>query len=146
MSPVDRNGLEILERDACLELLATATIGRLAYTSGGVPAVVPVNVALAGDLVLFRLGKGSALATVYSGKLVALETDAIDPDTCCGWSVNVVGAPAEIPAALAGAAGQGLKSWLRSDTTRLFSLKTDDVKGRRLLPRPADGTESSGGT
>lgn len=135
MSPMDRNGLEILEPAECLRLFATATVGRLAYTSGGIPAVIPVNVALA-EQVLFRLGTGAALAAIYDHQLVALEVDAIDLDACCGWSVNVVGTPTEVPAALAGAVGHLVRSWLRPDTTRLFSLQTTHVTGRRLLPGP----------
>ena len=146
MSPTDRNGLEILERAECLQLLATGTVGRLAYCRGGVPAVIPVNVALAGERVLFRLGTGAALAAIYSRELVVLEVDAIDLDGCCDWSVNIVGSPTEVPAALAGAAGQGLRSWLRPDTTRLFSLGTEHVEGRRLPPpRPATSAMTAAG-
>lgn len=131
---VDRNGLEILARDECLRLLATATVGRLAYMRSGVPAVVPINIALVTDQVMFRLGTGAALAAIYDRQLVAVEVDLVDLDACCGWSVNVVGAPTEVPAALAGAAGPALRSWLRPDVTRLFGLGSDHVSGRRLLP------------
>jgi uncharacterized protein len=40
---VDRNGLEVLGRDACLRLLASATLGRVGVSSGALPSVVPVN-------------------------------------------------------------------------------------------------------
>ncbi len=40
---VDRNGLEVLEREECLRLLAGATIGRLGITIGTLPVVLPVN-------------------------------------------------------------------------------------------------------
>ena len=135
MGPVDRNGLEVLERAECLQLLATSKIGRLAYSRGGTLAVIPVNVACADDRMLFRLGTGAALAAVYDKQLLTLEVDAIDLDTWCGWSVNIVGTPEEIPAALAGTVGQGLRSWLRPESTRLFSLRTDHLEGRRLAPR-----------
>ena len=134
MGPVDRNGLEVLERAECLQLLATSKIGRLAYSRGGTLAVIPVNVACADDRMLFRLGTGAALAAVYDKQLLTLEVDAIDLDTWCGWSINIVGAPEEIPAALAGTVGQGLRSWLRPESTRLFSLRTDHLEGRRLAP------------
>jgi len=133
MSALDRNGLEILERAECLGLLAGVTLGRLAYTHGGVPAVIPINVALEGDEILFRLGTGAALVALYDRQVVALEIEAIDLDACCGWSINVVGAPAEIPAARAAESGQKLRSWLRPDATRLFRLATAHIDGRRLL-------------
>lgn len=132
-SRTDRNGLEILDRQACLDLLATVSIGRLAYVTGGVPKVVPLNVALDGDRVLFRLSTGNALAAIESGQLVTLEVDDFDPDTCCGWSVAATGVATEIPAALAAEPGAGCRSWLRGTVGRLFRLPTDEIEGRRLL-------------
>jgi hypothetical protein len=138
MSTVDRNGLEILERAECLRLLATATMGRLAYVHSGIPAVIPVNVALAEDTLLFRLGTGGALAAIYARQPVTLEVDAIDLDACCGWSINITGSPLEIAAATAASAGQELRSWLRPNATRLFRLGTEHLEGRRLAgPVPA---------
>src|SRR3546814_12296096 len=101
----DRNGLEILDRQACLDLLATVAIGRLAYLTGGVPRVVPLNVALDGDRVVFRLSTGNALAAIESRQFVTLEVDDFDLDACCGWSVAVTGVAAEVPAALAAEPG-----------------------------------------
>ena len=37
---VDCNGLEILDRGECLRLLSLATLGRVAITSGALPARV----------------------------------------------------------------------------------------------------------
>lgn len=135
--PVDRNGLEILERAEALQLVATATVGRLAYVSRGVPAVVPVNIGLADDdQVLFRLGTGRALAAIYARELIALEVDDIDLDAAGGWSVNIVGTPIEVCAALAVAAGANLRSWVQSEGSRLFRLGTDHLAGRRLVAKP----------
>ena len=58
---VDRNGLEVLDRDECLRLLAFATIGRVGFTSGALPAVLPVNFHLDGERILVRTGRGSKL-------------------------------------------------------------------------------------
>ena len=40
---IDRNGLEVLERDECLQLVRDASLGRLGLTSGALPTVLPVN-------------------------------------------------------------------------------------------------------
>ena len=40
---IDRNGLEVLDRDECLRLLGTATLGRVGITFGALPVVLPVN-------------------------------------------------------------------------------------------------------
>lgn len=131
---VDRNGLEVLDRAACLDLLATAPLGRLAYLSRTVPRVIPLNLMLDGDRLLFRLGTGGALAAVESGQLVTLEADEFDHESGSGWSVSVVGIASEIPAALAAEPGRRLRSWLRGTTGRVFRLRTDEIEGRRLLP------------
>jgi len=129
----DRNGLEILDRRACLDLLATVAIGRLAYVTGGAPRVIPLNVTLDGDRVLFRLSTGNALAAIESGQFVTLEVDDFDPLTCCGWSVAVTGVATEIPAVVAAHPGDGCRSWLRGSIGRVFLLPTAEVEGRRLL-------------
>jgi nitroimidazol reductase NimA-like FMN-containing flavoprotein (pyridoxamine 5'-phosphate oxidase superfamily) len=46
---IDRNGLEVLDRDECLRLLATATLGRIGLTSQSLPTVLPVNFILEGE-------------------------------------------------------------------------------------------------
>lgn len=132
--PRDRNGLEVLDRAECLRLLADARIGRLAYIGRGLPSIIPVNIALDEDQVVFRLSTGGALVAINGGQLVALEVDQVNVEDCCGWSVTVVGLPAEVPGALAGSAGVSLACWLRSDQARLFRLGSEHVEGRRLLP------------
>lgn len=138
----DRNGLEILDRQACLDLLATVAIGRLAYVTGGVPRVVPLNVALDRNHVVFRLSTGNALAAIESRQLVTLEVDDFDPAACFGWSVAVTGVAAEVPAALADQPGAGCRSWLRGSVGRVFRLSTDEIEGRRLLADAVPGTAS----
>src|SRR3546814_12629558 len=101
----DRNGLEILDRQACLDLLATVAIGRLAYLTGGVPRVAPLNVALDGDRVVFRLSTGHALAAIDSRQFVTLEVDDFDLDPCCGWRVAVPCVVRAVPATLAASPG-----------------------------------------
>lgn len=77
---VDRNGLQVLDRATCLDLLATAVFGRLAYVSGGTPRVIPLNLVLEDEAVLFRLSTGGALTAITSRQLVALEVDELDPE------------------------------------------------------------------
>jgi len=118
-------------------------IGRLAYVAGSIARVIPINVALDGDTVLFRLSTGNALAAIESGQLVTIEVDDFDGDTCCGWSVTVTGVAAEIPAALADQTAARCHSWLRGRIGRVFRLPTGEVDGRRLLPDAATGAASA---
>jgi nitroimidazol reductase NimA-like FMN-containing flavoprotein (pyridoxamine 5'-phosphate oxidase superfamily) len=81
---------EVLERDECLRLLASQTVGRLAVMVGGYPQVTPVNFALDDDMVVFRSGPGAKLsAAVYRN--VSFEVDQIDVTNRSGWSVLVTG-------------------------------------------------------
>ena len=133
---VDRNGLEVLERTASLALLATARLARLGYVSeGGQPVIIPLNVVLEGDAVLFRLSTGGALAAITARKHIVLEIDALDPDGCGGWSVSIRGVAIEVPAQLAAWSGTPcMSSVLRGSSGRLFRVETADIDGRRLLP------------
>lgn len=139
----DRNGLEILGHAECIRLLERAHVGRLGYARGDVPAVVPVVIALDGDRVLFPLTTGGALAAICAGQLLVLEVDEIDLERCEGWSVNVVGLPAEVPGVLAEDAGACLTRWPGLRIGRLFQLDTRHVEGRRAQGDPERTLRSS---
>lgn len=85
------DGLEVLAREECLELLAGASVGRVVYTDGGLPAVLPVTYALDGGAVLFSTRAGSRLASATDGTVVAFEVDDVEPALQVGWSVSVLG-------------------------------------------------------
>ena len=71
----DGDGLEALAREQCVELLDTASIGRVVFTDGGLPVVLPVTFVLDGDAVVFRTRAGSRLAGITSGSVLAFEVD-----------------------------------------------------------------------
>jgi len=85
---VDRNGLEVLDRDERLQLLGGATIGRIGVTSGALPAVLPVNLWLSGDRIVVRTGDGSKLDAAAPDAVVAFEADDLNPihHSGCAWS------------------------------------------------------------
>jgi hypothetical protein len=127
---IDRNGLEILDRDECLRLLATATIGRIAISRSALPMLLPVSYELCDDRVLLCARSGTALAGAAGG-VVAFEVDVIDPQSHDGWSVMVVGV-----ARRAGDAGDGdppipghLARW--GGAGDLLEVSTELTSGRR---------------
>ncbi|MCM3266172.1 pyridoxamine 5'-phosphate oxidase family protein [Streptomyces thermoviolaceus] len=86
------DGFRELERRECLELLATAPVGRIVHTRHALPAVLPVNFALDDDAaVLVRTSAASELARAVDGAVVALEADEVDAAAHSGWSVVVTG-------------------------------------------------------
>ena len=59
--------LEDLGRAECLDLLATAAVGRVGLLVDGRPEVLPVNYALDGETVLFRTAEGTAIPLPLAG-------------------------------------------------------------------------------
>src|SRR5204862_2980903 len=92
----DRNGLEILDRAACVRLLGTVSLGRVGITVGALPTILPINFRIDGDRILFRSGVGTKLDAATRGAVVAFEADDFDPLYHSGWSVVVTGVAREV--------------------------------------------------
>jgi hypothetical protein len=80
-----------LDEAECRRLLATASVGRISFTDGALPAIVPVPFALHEGQVLVPTRCSSPLASAVRGAVVAFGVDSFDPGTETGWSVTVVG-------------------------------------------------------
>ncbi len=80
-----------LSREQCLHLLSGVTLGRVVFTAGAMPAVVPVAFAVLGGMVVCRTETGSRLAVAAEGGVLALQADRIDLATASGWSVVATG-------------------------------------------------------
>ena len=131
---VDRNGLEVLDRDQCLNLLATATIGRVGLTSGALPTILPVNFRLDDDRILIRSGEGAKMDAALQDTVVAFEVDDFDPMNHSGWSVVVTGVARAITDEdeLQSLDGVPIARWAPRGNGRVVSISTDMVSGRRL--------------
>src|SRR5262249_22574798 len=115
---------ETLERDECLDLLASATVGRVALSANALPTVLPVRFRLLGDHVVFITAR-SAPKTV-----VAFEVARIDPRSLEGWSVIVTAVAHEVtdPSELALGHAMDGPRWA-SDAGTLVSLSCDLMTG-----------------
>ena len=131
---IDRNGLEVLDRDECLRLLATASLGRVGLTTGALPTVLPVNFRCDGERILVRTGEGSKLRAATDNTVVAFEADDFDPLYHSGWSVVVTGVARVITDAdeLDQLATVPLARWAPQGTGRVVAISTEMVSGRRL--------------
>lgn len=91
----------------CLELLATAEVVRVAFTTHEGPTIVPVNHLLHDGAVYFRTAPGSKLGAAAAAGPVALEADHWDAATRTAWSVvahghaTIVTTAADVEALLA---------------------------------------------
>lgn len=132
----DRNGLEILDREQCLNLLSFATIGRVGLTDRALPTVLPVNFHLDGERILIRTGEGSKLDAALRGNVVAFEADDFDPLYHHGWSVVVTGVATAFtdPDEVAALASAPLTRWAPLGNETLVSISTEIISGRRLGP------------
>ena len=131
---VDRSGLEVLGRDECLRLLASATLGRIGFTSGALPAVLPVNFHLDGERILVRTGRGSQLDAALQNAVVAFEVDEFDPIHHSGWSVAVTGVATEVgdPTELDAARQEPVTRWTPPGSESVVAISTEFVSGRRV--------------
>ena len=74
-----RTGIEVIDRDECLALLAAESVGRIAVIAGAEPVIFPVNYAMDGETIVFRTAVGSKFAAAVRGTRVSFEIDRFDP-------------------------------------------------------------------
>jgi hypothetical protein len=127
-----------LSRDACLELLASQSFGRLAVVlSNGAPVIRPVNYIFdrPSQAVVFRTGRGSKFHGLVHATRAAFEIDGIDEATRAGWSVVIEGVVAEVtrPAELGRLDRLGLRPWAPGPKPHWMQIRAYRVSGRRIL-------------
>lgn len=131
--------LEPLSRDECLSLLATTSLGRVAFLVDGRPEVLPVNYAVDGANVVFRTGQDTVLNKVAM-QVVAFEVDQIDEMTHTGWSVVAQGVAQDVTNAIDTTSerlrGLSLVTWAPGERHRWLRVNADRVTGRRLGVAP----------
>ena len=130
---LDRNGLELLDRRECLDLLRVGGLGRLGLSIRALPVVLPVCYGLLGDDVVFRTGTGTKLAAAVDGAVVCFEADHFDPPNG-GWSVCVTGfvTPITRPDELAAVEALGLPDLLPAPRRYAVRIHSELITGRRL--------------
>jgi nitroimidazol reductase NimA-like FMN-containing flavoprotein (pyridoxamine 5'-phosphate oxidase superfamily) len=142
---VDRNGLEVLDRQECLQLLGTATIGRVGVSFGALPVVLPINFRLVGDRIVFLTGVGTKLDAATCNAVVAFEVDEIDTISHAGWSVVVTGEAREVTDGdeLAALRSANIPRWAPVGDGRVVALSTTMVSGRRIVPGLKSGLDAA---
>jgi nitroimidazol reductase NimA-like FMN-containing flavoprotein (pyridoxamine 5'-phosphate oxidase superfamily) len=133
---MDRNGLEVLDRSTCLQLLGGARLGRVGVTSGALPTILPINFRLVDDRIVFRTGAGSKLDAATNRSVVAFEVDEIDPVWHNGWSVVVTGLAHEVTDAhdRARLDAANIPYWAAAAGERVVGISTEMISGRRIVP------------
>lgn len=82
---------DLTERE-CWELLALASVGRMALSDKALPIIVPVQYYLDRQTLAICLGHHEIEAASVDGTVVALSVDEIHGSLGSGWAVQVQGA------------------------------------------------------
>ena len=82
---------DALSERECWELLATASVGRVALSVRALPVILPVQYYLDGRRLSVCLGHHALPERALDKTIVAFAADSIDPVTRSGWSVQVQG-------------------------------------------------------
>jgi nitroimidazol reductase NimA-like FMN-containing flavoprotein (pyridoxamine 5'-phosphate oxidase superfamily) len=128
--------LEELSEGECFTLLGETTVGRLVYLDDVGPVAVPVNYAMAGNDIVFRVEGGAKQAAVRQ-PVVAFEVDHIDEGSSSGWSVVVRGTgrevtPGQVPTLLRGMDGRFPAPWAFGVHNVWLQITPATVTVRRL--------------
>jgi uncharacterized protein len=140
MSFTDRDGIEVLEREECLRLLAGGHVGRVGVVEGNQPLILPVNYALDGEAIVFRTGRGTKL-DLGTRAPACFEIDGVDVSARPGWSVLAVGRLEEVTSydaqALQAVQRLPVTPWAPGERSHWMRLLPRRLTGRRVGPSPA---------
>jgi nitroimidazol reductase NimA-like FMN-containing flavoprotein (pyridoxamine 5'-phosphate oxidase superfamily) len=126
--------LEALSHDECLELLGRAQVGRVVFTMGALPAVVPVTFALQDAAILTRTAADTRLAKAAKGAVLAFQVDELDAASRSGWSVVVTGVAELVTDADERRRLDGLlEPWAPGERDVFIRVPLTMVSGRRIV-------------
>ena len=129
------SGEGTLDEEQCRALLAGGGTGRLGTTAGGLPVIVPVDFAVLGGDVVFRVAPSAAVRPMPVEAVVAFEVDARATDGTGDWSVLAIGRarcvtdPAERAIADAGVPS----CWAPAPGAHYVRIRTEVLTGRRIV-------------
>jgi len=136
--------LNVLDEAESRRLLATACMGRVAFTEGAMPTIQPASFAVSGNDVLIPTGLGSKMAAGRRRHVLVFEVDDYDLTERTGWNVTVVGPSRLIsdPSDVTALNALGVLPWAPATTHCYIALHMAVVHGRRISsprrPPPRD--------
>ena len=125
--------LRDLSREECLELLASKSVGRIAYDGSDGPEVLPLNFVVQDGSVLFRTSPHSALGRRLRLDVAAFQVDEVDDYTQSGWSVLLRGPVEPVDAHDLPSADLRPTAWPAGHRSLHLRLQPRTITGRRLL-------------
>jgi nitroimidazol reductase NimA-like FMN-containing flavoprotein (pyridoxamine 5'-phosphate oxidase superfamily) len=133
--------LEELNADECLRLTGTQVIGRVGFIVRGEPAVLPVNFALVGELIVFRTARGSEFDILVRDADVVFEVDQADPAYHSGWSVIARGTAQGLEGLMAEPELDrlALRPWGLASPPGWIGIQLRELTGRRIVQVASGG-------
>lgn len=131
--------IENLDRETCLALLATVSIGRVGWaTADGRTMILPVNFVVDSDAIVFSTSEGEKLEAVREGRTLTFEVDDVERALQTGWSVLAIGAAEVItnPAQIQRIEQLHLAPWVASPGRVFVRIPAAEITGRRIPLHP----------
>lgn len=137
-NPRDSNGLVVLDRDACLRMLATRRVASVAITDGALPLVLPAMYLLHGDEIYVAADRHGILGRRLPENIVSLCVHDIADDFGTGWNVTVTSQARlvdddEAPPTLECALPLWRRASKRGEGHVVVKLGTERIAGRQIL-------------
>jgi uncharacterized protein len=112
--------------------MSSECVGRVAVIIGALPEIVPVHFTLGEETVVIGVHRGSELAEIEEGTVVALQVDRFDTERESGWHVRAFGTCrwTTDPLDLAIAGGLAPRPWTTGgESDRLLEIDLTFVSG-----------------
>lgn len=132
---------QAMSREECEQLLAEHHAGRVAWTAGDGPMVLPVSYQVYAGEVSFRTSPYGALSSLIQPTNVAFEIDDIDTEAGTGWSVLVRGRAKAVrsPSVLSALWRlDGVVPWATGTRNVFIGIELHSISGRRVKAPFAD--------
>jgi len=88
---MERAGSDAISADQCWELLRGQSLGRVALSLEALPAILPVQYYVDGDVLRICLGFYDVAPVSVTNTIVAFAVDSLDARSGVGWSVQLQG-------------------------------------------------------
>jgi nitroimidazol reductase NimA-like FMN-containing flavoprotein (pyridoxamine 5'-phosphate oxidase superfamily) len=128
------NRFAVLDEEECLRLLPLLPVGRLGFSAGALPVVLPVNFTVVDRTVVFCTEAGLKLDAAVARAVACMEVDDYDVLSHSGWSVLATGRLEAVtdPDRLAVVRQLPVQPWAWQASRHYVEMPIELLSGRRI--------------